>query len=171
MIKRLARGLLQKTKTKESGNFAGPSRNGLSVVSRRTKAGRPRTDRPGNIKTKPEHAGYYYLLPRCLPPFGSSVEDPNTPPTTRRRQRPGIKKNAPCAIARPILRVECVGSGHGGAVVVLVSRARSFVWCGLWLNRGTHENYQIKKPHLFLCFSCFILRSDFSFRDPVKIRL
>ena len=41
----------------------------------------------------------------------------------------------------------------------------------LWLNRGTHENYQIKKPHLFLCFSCFILRSDFSFQDPVKIRL
>ena len=38
------------------------------------------------------------------------------------------QKNAPCAIARPIPRVECVASGHGGAVV-LVSRARSFVWC------------------------------------------
>ena len=31
-------------------------------------------------------------------------------------------------IARPVPRVECVDSGRGGAVV-LVSRARSFVWC------------------------------------------
>ena len=41
---------------------------------------------------------------------------------------PRHTKNAPCAIARPVPRVECVGGGHGG-VVVLVSRACSFVWC------------------------------------------
>ena len=35
---------------------------------------------------------------------------------------------ASSAIARPVPRVECVCSGHDGAVV-LVARARLFVWC------------------------------------------
>ena len=55
------------------------------------------------------------------------------PPTTRRRQRPETRNparprsRAPSR-ARPVPRVECMSSGHGGAVV-LVSRAHSFVWC------------------------------------------
>ena len=53
---------------------------------------------------------------------GKHTTDDTTTTTTR------DKKNAPCAIARPIPRVECVASGHDGAVV-FVSRARSFVWC------------------------------------------
>ena len=47
----------------------------------------------------------------------------DTTTTTTRDTKPGSS-----AIARPAPRVDCVGSGHGGAVV-LVSRARSFVWC------------------------------------------
>ena len=60
----------------------------------------------------------------------------------------------------------------GGINNTMKRRVPNFVTkTRLWLNRGTHENYQIKKPPLFLCFSCFILRPDFSFQDPVKIRL
>ena len=62
------------------------------VLLCRVKADRPRADHGWNIETKPEYRVCIYFLPRCLPPFGSSVEDPNTPPTTRRRQRPETKK-------------------------------------------------------------------------------
>ena len=58
-------------------------------------AGRRRNG-PGQITDgtlkKNASAGCVYFLPRSLPPFGSSVEDPNTPPTTRRRPRPETKK-------------------------------------------------------------------------------
>ena len=84
----------------------------------------------GTCKQAPS-AGCVYFPPRCLPQFSSSVECPNTRPTTAddttttttRDMKPGS-----FAIARPAPRVECVDSGHDGAVV-LVSRARSFVWC------------------------------------------
>ena len=90
--------------------------------------GRSRTEHREEEKTSAE---CFNFPPRCLPPFSSSVEDPNARPTTAddttmtttRDTKPGSS-----AIARRVPRVECVGSGHGGAVV-LVSRARSFVWC------------------------------------------
>ena len=64
----------------------------ILVLLCRVKADRPRADHGWNIETKPEYRVCIYFLPRCLPPFSSSVEDPNTPPTTRRRQRPETKK-------------------------------------------------------------------------------
>ena len=99
----------------------------ILVLLCRVKTDRPRTDHGWNIETKPEYR--VYLFPTTVPAAvwlfcrrPKHTTDDTTTTTTR------DKKNAPCAIARPIPRVECVASGHGGAVV-LVSRARSFVWC------------------------------------------
>ena len=99
----------------------------ILVLLCRVKADRPRADHGWNIETKPEYR--VYLFPTTVPAAvwlfcrgPKHTTDDTTTTTTR------DKKNAPCAIARPIPRVECVASGHGGAVV-FVSRARSFVWC------------------------------------------
>ena len=87
---------------------------------------------PGQITDgtykQPLSTGCVYFRPRCLPPFSSSIRRPkhttdDTTTATTRDTKPGS-----FAIARPAPRVECMGSGHGGAVV-LVSRVRSFVWC------------------------------------------
>ena len=97
------------------------------VVLCRAKADRPRADHGRNIETKPECR--VYLFPTTVPATvclfcrrpKHTTDDTTT--TTTRDTKPGSS-----AIARPAPRVDCVGSGHGGAVV-LVSRARSFVWC------------------------------------------
>ena len=80
------------------------------------KADRPRADHGRNIETKPgcrmclfpttvrAAVWLFYRRPK-------HTTDDTTTTTTR------DKKNAPCAIARPIPRVECVASRHGGAVV------------------------------------------------------
>ena len=70
-----------------------------------------------------------YLFPTTVPAVvclfcrrpKHTTDDTTT--TKTRDTKPGS-----FVIARPVPRVEHVGSGHGGAVV-LVSRARSFVWC------------------------------------------
>ena len=70
-----------------------------------------------------------YLFPTTVPAVvclfcrrpKHTTDDTTT--TKTRDTKPGS-----FVIARLVPRVERVGSGHGGAVV-LVSRARSFVWC------------------------------------------
>ena len=130
MIRQLNRGLLQKTQTSKLPNLTTCARTPFwSFCAGQRRIG-PGQITDGTYQQTPS-AECVYFPPRCLPPFGSSVEDPNTRPTTAddttttttRDTKPGS-----FGIARPVPRVECVGGGHGRAVV-LVSRARSFVWC------------------------------------------
>ena len=131
MIKSLPWGLLQKTQIRKMPSFPVVARTPFwSFCAGQRRIG-PGQITNGTYKQTPKNAGCVYFLPRCLPPFASSVEDPNTRPTsaddttttTTRDTKPGS-----FAIAHPVPRVKRVGSGHGGAVV-LVSCARSFVWC------------------------------------------
>ena len=130
MIRQLNWGLLQKTQIRKMPSFPVVARTPFwSFCAGQRRIG-PGQITDGTYKQTPS-AGYLNFPQRCLPPFSSSVEDPNTRPTTAddttttttRDTKPGS-----FGVARPVPRVERVGGGHGGAVV-LVSRARSFVWC------------------------------------------
>ena len=95
-----------------AGQMGGSAHQGRSRTAHRNK---PRV--PGVLfpTTVPAAVWLFCRRPK------HTTDDTTT--TTTRDTKPGS-----FAIARPVPRVECVGSGHGGAVV-LVLRARSFVWC------------------------------------------
>ena len=87
------RGLLQKTQTSKLPNLTTCARTQFwSFCAGQRRIG-PGQITDGTYKPNPS-TGCVYFLPRCLPSFASSVEDPNTPPTTRRRRRPETRNPA-----------------------------------------------------------------------------
>ena len=107
MIRQLNRGLLQKTQTSKLPNLTTCARTPFWSFCAGQRRICPGQITDGTQKPNPS-TGCIYFLPRCLPSFASSVEDPNTPPTTRRRQRPETRDTKPGSfvIARLVPRVE-----------------------------------------------------------------